>query len=135
MLTVMRLLRVFKAPWVVWLYRCLFTASLVYFGSFLRLLHHGSPVSGILVIGGFPLCSFVGLLASFIRIPLSRWIVATFGIVIPGAAFGGLFIFLGGQGWFDNACGVFIWLAIVGVPLSWGWVLFKDKATNEYFGC
>ncbi|HZF02376.1 MAG TPA: hypothetical protein VE344_10835 [Methylomirabilota bacterium] len=131
----MSILSVIKAPVAVQLYRCLFTLSLIYFGSFLRLLHHGSPVSGILVIAGFPFFSLVGLIAACLPIRFSRWIMAILGVLIPSVAFGGLFFAaLPDQGWFDTAGGVLIWCAIIGVPISWAFMLFRDKKTCEYFG-
>jgi hypothetical protein len=131
----MSILSVIKAPVAVQLYRCFFTVSLIYFGSFLHLLHHGSPLSGIAVIAGFPFLSLVGLIAACVPIRFSRWIMAIFGALIPGVAFGGLFFFaLPYQGWFDIAGGVLIWTAIVGTSVVLAFVLFRDKKTCEYFG-
>lgn len=130
----MSILSVIKAPWPVQLYRCLFTVSLVYFCSFLRLLHDGSPLSVILVIAGFPMCSLVGLAAACTPIRFSRWIMAIFGILIPGIAFGGLFFFaLPDQGWFDRLFALVFWLLVLGVTVPWAYALFKDKKTVEYF--
>jgi hypothetical protein len=129
----MSILTSIKAPLTVQLYRCFFRVGLLYFSSFLHLLHRGSPLSGILILTGFPSCCLVGLLATFIRIPLSRWILAMLGVLIPGVAFGALFLFQPNNGWVDGVWGVMLWLAIVGVPLSMGWNLFKDKGARGYF--
>jgi hypothetical protein len=131
----MSVVSIIKAPWPVQLYRCLFTVSLVYFGSFLRLLHHGSPLSGIVVIAGFPIFSLIGLIAACMPIRVSRWIMAILGVLIPGVAFGGLFFFvLPDQGWFDRLFAFVFLFLILGVTVPWAYALFKDKKTVEYFG-
>jgi hypothetical protein len=130
----MSILSVIKAPVTVQLYRCFFAVSLIYFGSFLRLLHHGSPLSGILVIASFPFCSLVGLIAACIPVHFSRWIMAILGVLILSVAFGGLFFFtLPDEGWLDTVGGVVLWLEFIGVAITWAFVLFRDKKTSQYF--
>jgi hypothetical protein len=121
-----------KAPWPIQAYRCFFTACLVYFGSYLRLLHHDSPLSGILVLGSFPLGSLLGLLATCIRVPASRWVLSVVGILIPGAVSFGIFV-SGHRDWSDllfSPFFFFIWLAL---PFCGSIILFRDKKTYDYF--
>ena len=129
----MRISQIIKAPLAVQIYRCFFTACLVYFGSFLRLLHHGSPLSGVLVLAGFPFCSLVGLVATCIRVSWSRWILAALGILIPAVVFGALMFLSYHAGWWDWLFGVVFCLALLGVPTCGAFALFKDKMTSEYF--
>ena len=124
---------VIKAPWAVQVYRCFFIVCLAYFGSYLRLLHHGSPLSGVLILCGFPFCSLLGLLATCIRVPISRWVLSVFGILIPGVVSLGIFFMLSHSTWSDCLFApvyYFIWLAM---PVCGTILLFKDKKTYEYF--
>src|SRR5664279_1638865 len=118
---------VIKAPWAVQVYRCFFVVCLLYFGSALRFLHHDSPFSGILVLGSFPLCSLLGLLATCIRASWSRWILATIGIMIPAVVYGALDYWSYHAGWWDCLFGVLFGLVLLSVPTCGAFTLFKDK--------
>jgi len=124
---------VIKAPWAIQMYRCFFLACVIYFSSYLRLLHHGSPISGILITVGFPLCSLLGLLATCIRVPASRWVLSIFGILIPGLVSVGIFSVTRHDDWVEwlfIPFFFFIWLAL---PVYGAIILFRDKKTNDYF--
>jgi hypothetical protein len=124
---------VMKAPWVIQVYRCFFLVCVIYFGSYLQLLHHGSPVSGILVLGGLPLCSLLGFLATCIRVPASRWVLSIVGILIPGSVSIAIFTVTRHDDWGDwlfIPFFFFIWLAL---PVCGAIILFKDKKTYDYF--
>lgn len=133
--SIMIALSLIKAPWAVQLYRCLFIATIVYFGSFLWKFRHGTYIPGLLIIGSFPFCGLLGFVFTCVRVSLSRWILAVIGILIPGVAFGALFFGgLPNQGWFNELWGILIWSSIVLQPVIWAWALFKDKKTKIYFG-
>jgi hypothetical protein len=124
---------VIKAPWAIQVYRCFFVVCLIYFSSYLRLLHHGSPVSGILVLVGLPLCSLLGFLATCIRVPASRWVLSVFGILIPGFISVGIFTVTRHDDWVEwlfTPFFFFIWLAL---PACGAITLFRDKKTYDYF--
>jgi hypothetical protein len=129
----MNILPIIKAPLAVQVYRCFFAACLVYFGSFIRLLHHDCPPSGILVLTGFPSCSLVGMLATCIRVSLSRWILAILGFLIPGVVFGALLFWSYHAGWWDWLFGALFGLLLLGLPACGAFALFRDAKTSRYF--
>jgi len=125
---------VIKAPWVIQVYRCFFVVCVIYFYSYLQLLHHGSPLSSILVLVGLPLCSLLGLLATCIRVPASRWVLSIFGILIPGFVSVGVFKLTRHDDWGEwlfTPVFFFIWLAL---PVCGAIILFWDKKTYDYIG-
>ena len=124
---------IIKAPWAIQVYRCFFVVCVIYFSSYLRFLHHGSPVSGILVLVGLPLCSLLGFLATCIRISASRWVLSIFGILIPGFVSVGIFTVTRHDDWLEwlfTPLFFFIWLAL---PVCGAIILFRDKKTYDYF--
>lgn len=127
-------LPVIKAPLAIQLFRCLFIACLFYFGSLLLEFRHSGTLAGWLIIASFPFCALLGLFFTFIRAPLSRWILSAIGILIPGVVLGAIdFWLLPNQGWFDTLGGLLFWCAIVGQPAIWALALFKDQKTKAYF--
>jgi hypothetical protein len=124
---------VIKAPWPIHVYRCFFLLCVIYFSSNLRLIHHGSPVSGILLLVGLPLCSLVGVRAACIRVPASRWVLSIFGIVIPGIVSVGVFTVTRHDEWIEwlfIPFFFFIWLAL---PVCGAIALVRDKKAYDYF--
>jgi hypothetical protein len=129
----MTVLSLIKAPWAVQLYRCLFIATIIYFGSFLWEFRNGTYFPGLLIIGSFPFCGSLGLVFTFIQVSWSRWIIASFGILILAIVAGALFLRSPYEGWFDALGGLLIWCLIVLQPVIWALALFKDKKTKIYF--
>jgi phosphate/sulfate permease len=124
---------IIKAPLVVQLYRCFFTACIIYFGSFLWRFRHGGSLVGLLFIASFPFCGLLGLIATCIRVPSSRWVLSVVGILIPGVVSLGLFFILHHDEWWEwllSPLFFFVWLAM---PVSGAIALFRDKRTSEYF--
>ena len=127
----MRFLQVLNAPASVQFNR---SAFLVYAAFFVWLywpLRKTASPEGVLIIGGFVVCSLLGFGYSFVRARRSRWILATLGLAIP-ATFWGLMCLLvfSRAAWWEWPIAWAIWSAI---PVSLTVSLFKDKKTCEYF--
>lgn len=97
------------------------------------MLHHGSPLSGVLVLCSFPFFSLLGLLATWVRFPILRWVLSIFGILIPFAISSGIFFMLGPVTWSDWLFAPVYFLIWLAMPVCGTILLFKDKKTYEYF--
>jgi hypothetical protein len=126
---------VIKAPLGVWLNRIAFTIYAIFFAWPLWNFRHTISVSGLVIFISFELCSLLGLSYSFIRLRRSRWILATFGLLIPAAFWTSMCLmeFSKPAWWewpFDIVFALVVWF---GFPLLFAVSLFKDKKTSEYF--
>jgi hypothetical protein len=129
------ILSAIKAPLGVQFIRVAFTIYTAFFAWPPWHFRNIISESGLLIFNGFVFCSLLGLGYSFVRLPRSRWILATLGLAIPAAFWTSMCLmeFSRPVLWewpLDAALVIGVWF---GYPIALAVALFREKKTREFF--
>src|SRR6266516_8016613 len=120
-----------RAPLGVQLNRAAFLLYAVLFTWPLWVFRHIISAQGLLILGSFVLCSWLGFGYSFVRNRRSRWVLATLGLLIPAGFWASMCLLIFSRpAWWEWPFALFVRFAIP-VPLAVS--LFRDRKTCEYF--